>query len=223
MPPVKNIEVYFESSGDAGPPVVLVHGSGDLRDWAAVVRLLARSCRVSTYDRRGHGPIERLLPRGTLQDDVRDLTAVIEHLGIAPAHVVGMSFGAVIVLNLLIERPDLFSSATIHEPPLFDLVEDEVLPAARSDSASVAWPAEAKEPGGAQIDLEALASFGGPLLMTEGDQSPRLLRNVLDQIGDALPRAQRHVFRGAGHAPHLTHPDDFALVVGSFISGVHVL
>ena len=56
--------------------------------------------------------------------------------------------------------------------------------------------------------------------MTEGNQSPRLFRDVLDQIGDVMPRAQRHVFRGAGHAPHLTHPDDFALVVGSFINGV---
>ena len=202
----------MESRGDTGPPVVLVHGSpGDLRDWEAVGRLLSRSCRVVTYDRRGHGPIERLLPRGTTAEEVADLAAVIESQGITPAHVVGMSSGAIVVLHLIIERPDLFSSAAIHEPPLYGLVEDEGLPEpVREDRPS-------------EIDVNALASFGGPLLMTEGDQSPRLFRDVLDQIGDVMPRAQRHVFRGSGHAPHLTHPDDFALVVGSFINGVHVL
>lgn len=220
-----NVEAYVESRGDAGPPVVLVHGSAtDHRDWEAVVRLLSRSCRVTSHDRRGHGPVERPLPRGTLDADVRDLAAAIEHLGIKPVHAVGVSSGAVVVLNLLIERPDLFLSATVHEPPLFGLVGAEAPPSAtRDDGSSVRWPADTKEPDRAQIDLAALSSFGGPLLMTEGDQSPRLFRDVLDQIGDALPRAQRHVFRGAGHAPHLTHPDDFAVVVASFINGVHVL
>src|SRR5690348_15758794 len=129
MPPISRLEVYAESRGETGPPTVLVHGSpGDLRDWEAVVRLLSRDCRVTTYDRRGHGPIERLLPRGTMAEEIADLVAVIDAGGIKPAHVVGMSAGAIVVLHLLIERPDLFASATIHEPPLYGLVEDEGIP-----------------------------------------------------------------------------------------------
>jgi pimeloyl-ACP methyl ester carboxylesterase len=56
--------------------------------------------------------------------------------------------------------------------------------------------------------------------MTHGDQSPPSVIEMLDEISDALPRTQRYIFRRAGDAPHVTHPDDFALVVGSFINGV---
>ncbi len=58
--------------------------------------------------------------------------------------------------------------------------------------------------------------------MSQGDQSPPFFEPILEQIAGALPRARRHVFPGAGHVPHLSHPDDYALVVGNFISGVGV-
>src|SRR5205823_2734287 len=40
-------------------------------------------------------------------------------------HVIGNSFGAIVVLNLIVERPDLVASAAIHEPPLTRLLEDD--------------------------------------------------------------------------------------------------
>jgi len=85
------------------------------------------------------------------------------------------------------------------------------------------WLDEMREPGALAIDLDTLPAYGGPLLMSQGDQSPPFFRAILDRIEESMPRAQRHIFRGAGHVPHLTHPDDYALVVGSFINGVHVL
>jgi len=265
---LNGVDLYVESRGEAGPRVVLVHGSwGDHHNWDAVVPLLARHSRVTTYDRRGHSQSERLATQGSIRDDVRDLAALIEGLGIAPAHVVCNSFGAVIVLNLIIERPDLFASAAIHEPPLVGLLDaDPALSAVQQRIGAVmdtliagqteagarqfvetvafgpgAWPHlspelretfvfnastwldEMKERAAFDLDLGKLSSFGGPLLMTQGDQSPPFFRVILDMISDALPRAQHHIFRGAGHVPNLTHPDDFALVVGSFINGVHVL
>src|SRR5436309_2627253 len=123
---LNGVDLYFETRGAAGPPVVLVHGSwGDHHNWDAVVPLLARSCRVTTYDRRGHSQSERLAAQGSVRDDARDLAALIEGLGIAPAHVVGNSFGAIVVLDLIIERPDLIASAAVHEPPLIGLLEDD--------------------------------------------------------------------------------------------------
>jgi pimeloyl-ACP methyl ester carboxylesterase len=80
-----------------------------------------------------------------------------------------------------------------------------------------------KEPGAFALDCDRLSSFGGPVLMSQGDQSPPFFGAILERIAAALPRAQRHMFRGAGHVPHLTHPDDYALVVGGFIKGVDVL
>jgi pimeloyl-ACP methyl ester carboxylesterase len=42
---------------------------------------------------------------------------------VAPAHVLGNSFGGSIVLRLAAERPELFRSVIVHEPPLFGLLE----------------------------------------------------------------------------------------------------
>jgi pimeloyl-ACP methyl ester carboxylesterase len=118
------VDLYLETRGGGGPSIVLVHGSwGDHHNWGGVVPLLARSCRVTTYDRRGHSQSERLATQGSIRDDVRDLAALIEGIGIAPAHVVGNSFGAIVTLNLIIERPDLVASAVIHEPPLIGMLE----------------------------------------------------------------------------------------------------
>ncbi len=259
------VDLYLETRGGAGPAIVLVHGSwGDHHNWDGVVPLLARSCRVTTYDRRGHSQSERLATQGRIRDDVRDLAALIEGLGIAPAHVAGNSFGAIVTLNLIIARPDLVASAAIHEPPLIGLLEGnpalsavrqrlgaviETLSAGNTEAGArqfvetiafgpgaweqlapemretflfnaPTWVDEMKEPAAFSLDLDKLSSFGGPLLMSHGDQSPPFLLAILERIADAVPRAQRHLFRGAGHIPHVSHPDDYALVVGSFINGV---
>ena len=264
---INGVELYFETHGEKGAPVILVHGSwGDHHNWDSAVPLLARSCRVTTYDRRGHSESERPSGQGSVHDDVRDLAALIEHLRMAPAHIVGNSFGAIIVLNLILQRPDLFASAAIHEPPLLGMLDgtpalssvqqrtaavietlrtgdleagarqfvetiafgpgtwDQLPPPMRKTFVFNAptWLDEMNEPAAYRIDLDRLASFGAPLLMTQGDQSPPFFRAILEQIEETMPRAQRHTFRGAGHVPHVTRPDDYALVVGSFINGVHV-
>jgi len=187
---LNGVELYVETQGDAGPTVILVHGSrGDRHTWDAVLPLLARRCRVTAYDRRGHGQSEQSNVHG-MREDAADLAALIEQLSEAPVHVVGNGVGATVVLLLVIERPDLFASVAVHEP------------------------------NPRSLDVDRLASYGGPLLMTHGDQSPPSVIQMLDEISDALPRTQRYIFRRAGDAPHVTHPDDFELVVGSFIRGV---
>jgi len=123
---VNGIGLFWEVTGDVGDPMVLVHGSwGDHGNWASVVPALSRRFRVLTYDRRGHSSSERPGGQGSVREDVADLAAVLEDLQHAPAHVVGTSFGASIVLRLAAERPDLFRSLIVHEPPLFGLLKDD--------------------------------------------------------------------------------------------------
>jgi pimeloyl-ACP methyl ester carboxylesterase len=122
---VNGIELYWELSGQAGDPLVLVHGSwGDHHGWDRIAPALARSLRVLTYDRRGHSRSERPATQGSVREDAADLAALIEHLDLAPAHILGNSFGGSIVLRLAAERPDLFRSLLVHEPPLFGVLED---------------------------------------------------------------------------------------------------
>jgi pimeloyl-ACP methyl ester carboxylesterase len=112
---------YLE--GGRGAPLVLVHGSwGDRQIWELVRPGLERSFRTIAYSRRGHGQSSG---GGSLEDDVHDLAALIEHLDAAPAHLAGSSLGASLCLRLLASRPDLVASVSAHEPPLFGLLADE--------------------------------------------------------------------------------------------------
>ena len=123
---VNGVRLYWELTGDGGDPLVLVHGSWvDHHTWDAVVPLLSRSFRVLTYDRRGHSQSERADSPGSIREDVADLAALIEELRLAPAHIVGSSMGGSIVLRLAGERPDLFRSLIVNEPPLMSLLAGE--------------------------------------------------------------------------------------------------
>jgi pimeloyl-ACP methyl ester carboxylesterase len=117
---VNGIHIHWEINGAIGDPVVLVHGSwGDHQNWAPVVPALSRAFRVLTSDRRGHSRSERPVGQGSVREDVADLAALLNELGHGPAHIIGNSFGASIVLRLAAERADLFRSAIAHEPPLW--------------------------------------------------------------------------------------------------------
>ena len=124
MPTVaaNGVRLFYDLTGDAGPPLVLVHGSwGDHASWASVVPLLADRFGVLAYDRRGHSGSERPPTQGSAAEEAGDLAALIEGLGLAPAHVVGNSFGAIVALRLAIRHPELVRSLAVHEPPLVGL------------------------------------------------------------------------------------------------------
>ncbi len=126
--PVEDINgtpLSYEEMG-RGEPLVLVHGSwGEGETWGFVVPGFAESFGVVTYDRRGHGRSSGPPEDGTVHDDVADLVALIEKLGIAPANIVANSYGACIALRLTVERPELVRRTAGHEPPFLPLLADD--------------------------------------------------------------------------------------------------
>ena len=104
---------YWEDG--SGQAVVFVHGvgtSGEL--WARDLAPLARDCRLIVYDRRGYGA-SSASPRDWRMHR-EDAIALIEALGAAPAVLVGYSGGAIIALDLTLERPDLVASLVLLDP-----------------------------------------------------------------------------------------------------------
>ncbi len=72
---------------------------------------------------------------------------------------------------------------------------------------------ELRDPECLGLDLDALATCPESVLLTHGDQSPPMFAPILDRIAQELPHAQRHVYAGAGHLPHATHPGAFVEVI----------
>lgn len=127
MARVNGVRLFYELDGTPrGVPLVLVHGSWDSHhDWDAIMPGLTDAFQVLRYDRRGHSQSERPSGQGSIREDVADLAALIEHLKLVPAWVVGNSFGASIALRLAGEHPGLLQGVVVHEPPLVSLLAED--------------------------------------------------------------------------------------------------
>jgi pimeloyl-ACP methyl ester carboxylesterase len=120
---INGTRLFYEVSGDGEIPLVCVHGAwGSHHDWDIVVPGLARSFKVVTYDRRGHSDSERSTEQVSMHENVADATALIEHLGLAPAWAIGISFGATITLWLAGEHPAVLRGIIAHDPTPFSLL-----------------------------------------------------------------------------------------------------
>jgi pimeloyl-ACP methyl ester carboxylesterase len=81
-----------------------------------------------------------------------------------------------------------------------------------------AFVAEQRDTLWASAELTALANIECPLLLTQGDESPAWFRQIVAKLAEAIDDAEVHTYRGAGHAPHLTHPGDYLTAVVGFLS-----
>ncbi|MFF2045079.1 alpha/beta fold hydrolase [Kitasatospora sp. NPDC058170] len=72
---------------------------------------------------------------------------------------------------------------------------------------------ELRDPDALDLDLNLLSGYGEPALLTQSDDSAPMYGEVLDLIDLALPKAERHLYTGAGHAPHLSQPEQWVRVV----------
>ena len=103
-----NVKLFYEDTG-SGTPVVFVHEfAGDCRSWEPQVRHFARRYRCITFNARGWTPSEvppdvASYSQARARDDIR---AVLDGLGIAKAHICGLSMGGFATLHFGIGYPD---------------------------------------------------------------------------------------------------------------------
>jgi 3-oxoadipate enol-lactonase len=89
--------LHFVDSGGAGEAVLLVHAIGcDLRMWDSLASALGDRFRVIRIDVRGHGQ-SPVTPRPySLEALAGDVAALLDRLGVARTHWVGLSMGGMI-------------------------------------------------------------------------------------------------------------------------------
>jgi pimeloyl-ACP methyl ester carboxylesterase len=108
---VNKIRMHYEVTG-AGPPLLLISGlSAPSVGWALQVKALAPHFQVVTFDNRGVGatdlPPEPVYTTAQMADDA---AAVLRHLNISRAHVLGASMGGTIALELALRHARLVRS-----------------------------------------------------------------------------------------------------------------
>lgn len=169
----------------AGAPVVLVHGSAsDRRTWDGQLTALSERFRVIAYSRRYHWPNPPIGEEDdySMLEHVEDLAAFIGALDLAPAHLVGHSYGAFVSLLLAMREPSLVRSLVLAEPPALTLFTSNapkpselmrlMLTRPRTAMAIMKFGATGVAPATAAVkkgdDHKALQVFGAAVLGREG-------------------------------------------------------
>ncbi len=113
------IELDFEDRGD-GEPVLLLHGAFVADSFRPLFSepALAGRYRLIAPRRRGYGGSTGGGAATSIREQAADSRALLSHLGVERAHVVGHSFGGLIALQLALDAPGLVHSLALAEPAL---------------------------------------------------------------------------------------------------------
>ena len=116
---VNGVYLEYELRGD-GEPVLLIHGS---HICGSFVPLLAQPAltdhyQLIRYHRRGFGNSTPPKGRFTIAQQADDARALLDRLGVGPAHVVGHSYGGAIALQMAHDSPKSVWSLTLMEAAL---------------------------------------------------------------------------------------------------------
>jgi non-heme chloroperoxidase len=128
---LKNIEIngrqlHYVEQGEGQPPVIFIHGGlDDYRCWQFQIDSFSSKYRAISYSRRFAYPnkgIGNLAQDNTIEANAKDLAELIRKLDLAPAHLVGASYGAFIALYCVSKNPDLAKTMVLNEPPIFEFL-----------------------------------------------------------------------------------------------------
>jgi pimeloyl-ACP methyl ester carboxylesterase len=211
----------------SGPRLLLFHGAAAPEVGWEKQESLSDEFTLIVPWRRGYGDS----PPADQQDFDADAEDILELLGTHSAHAAAYSYGAVGLLVAASQRPQMFQSLTLVEPPLFQLAGDDQavqellekiaeLPGMQvlgklAAERGLPQPPPMRPPGDAPIDYDAIRSEGMPVLVVSGDHHPGWERTC-DALAEKLG-ADRAALPGSGHAPQRT--DGFNDRLRGFLSG----
>ena len=105
--PVNGLEMYYEIHGTGGTPLVLLHGSFMTIDlnWGQLLPLLAENRQVIAVEMQGHGRTGDIERDPTLELFADDIAALLDHLGIDRADILGYSLGGTVAVQVAVRHP----------------------------------------------------------------------------------------------------------------------
>lgn len=164
----------YDLTGPAGAPnVVLIHGLGLTRDVFDKMRLWFEPYRVLAYDLYGHGQSGPAPDAVTLTLLARQVTGLMDVVGMDRAHLVGFSIGGMINRRVALDAPDRVASLVILNSP-HDRGE--------AAQAQVEQRAKTVGQGGAMATMDAaLKRWFTPGYLEHG-QGPSQVRTWREQV-----------------------------------------
>jgi pimeloyl-ACP methyl ester carboxylesterase len=208
--PVNGLEMYWESRGEGGVPLIVVHGGYGLTTmFGDVLDQLARRRRVIAIELQGHGhtaDIDRPFRWESFGDDI---AGVIEQLGLGQADLLGWSLGGNASLRCTIQHPERVRRLVLVSIPCrrdgwfpevraaFDQMSRAGFEQMRHSPMYKEWSAVAPDPDSFPVLMDKtaellqrpydwsaeVAALTGPVLLAYGDSDSVPLAHVAEFYG----------------------------------------
>jgi pimeloyl-ACP methyl ester carboxylesterase len=177
--PVDGVDVYWESRGSGGTPLLMVHGGyGTTAVFESVPELLARDRQVVAIELEGHGHSGNTDRPFTWERFGEQVAGVVRHLDAGQADLLGWSLGGGAVLRCAIQHQDLVRKLVVVSAPCRRSAWfPEVLAGFDSMTAATLAPLLRQSPLGVAYAEVASDPDAFPTLV---DKSGELLRRPYD-------------------------------------------
>ncbi len=117
--PIKNLngtDLFFETRGK-GPSLVFISGfASTSRSWDAFAEALSDQFCTITLDNRGSGQSSATPPPYSIDLLAQDVIALLDHLNIEKAHMIGASMGSTIVQTIGLKHPERIDKGVLVTP-----------------------------------------------------------------------------------------------------------
>lgn len=218
-----NIKLHYTEHG-SGEPLILLHGNGeDSSYFERQIAFFQNRYRVIAVDTRGHGKSPRGTAPLTLNQFADDLSAFMDELDIASAHILGFSDGANVAMLFALAHPTRVKSLVLNGGNLFPegLTEQTRREIDEEYEQAVATNDEDQlellrlmidEP---HIDPVQLSGLNMPTLVVAGTDD--MIEEAHTRlIAESIPNAQLTLIEGT-HFIAFENPDAFNRVVSEFL------
>lgn len=119
LAPVNGLQLYWESYGSGGIPLIVLHGGyGMTSTMSEVVAAFATDRRVVAVDLQGHGrtaDVDRPITNEAMGDDI---AALVEHLELGQVDLFGYSLGGGTALRTAIQHPEVVRRLVVVSVPI---------------------------------------------------------------------------------------------------------
>ncbi|RYU76102.1 alpha/beta hydrolase [Hymenobacter persicinus] len=227
---LRGVKLYYETYG-TGAPLLLLHGNGgSSQDFQQTIPYFAKRYRVIALDSRAHGQSVDAADSLSFEMLADDCAALLTHLRLDSAYVLGWSDGGITALLLALRYPgkvkklaatgaNLWPDSTALMPALWQQLQRGYQegrtqtftdPKRRND-----WKVFRLDYDQPHVPLAALARLKAPAFIIAGDRDVIRPEHTV-AIYRSLPRAWLWMVPNSGHATLLEHPDEFNRQVDAF-------
>ena len=239
--------IFYKEIG-VGKPLIMLHGdTASSVMFEFLLPLYQENFRVILIDFLGNGKSDRIekFPENLWITQAKQVIALIEHLKLQKANLIGTSGGAWVAINTALKRPDLidrvvadsFDGRTLHENFAENLLQEREF-AKHDNHAKQFYEWCQGEDWETVVDLNTqaltkcavnqiplfckpLETLSTPILFTGSLEDDMCRKNMVEEYTEMNRLVQNgtiHIFKTGGHPAIMTNAEFFSKIVTEYLN-----